>query len=103
MYHLGIWGSICDDEWDGDEANIVCKTLGFPGAISATHGSRYGYSLSTMWMDNTYCYGTEDRLQDCRFDGWGVHDCERTEAAGVRCKKKPPPTKVARIYLSISQ
>ena len=26
-----------------------------------------------------------------RFDGWGVHDCDRTEAAGVRCKKPPPP------------
>ena len=27
-----------------------------------------------------------------RFEGWGVHDCERTEAAGVQCKEKPPPT-----------
>ena len=27
-----------------------------------------------------------------RFDGWGTHDCERTEAAGVQCKPKPPPT-----------
>ena len=27
-----------------------------------------------------------------RFDGWGVHDCERTESAGVQCKDKPPPT-----------
>ena len=29
---------------------------------------------------------------NCRFDGWGIHDCERTEAAGVQCKPKPPPT-----------
>ena len=27
-----------------------------------------------------------------RFDGWGTHDCQRTEAAGVQCKPKPPPT-----------
>ncbi len=27
-----------------------------------------------------------------RFDGWAVHDCERTEAAGVRCKPRLPPT-----------
>ena len=27
-----------------------------------------------------------------RFDGWGIHDCERTEAAGVQCKDRPPPS-----------
>ena len=27
-----------------------------------------------------------------RFDGWSIHDCERTESAGVQCKDKPPPT-----------
>jgi lysyl oxidase-like protein 2/3/4 len=92
IYHLGIWGSVCDDEWDKSEAQIVCKKLGFPGAIAATHGSRYGYGLSTTWMDNMYCYGTEEHITDCRFDGWGIHDCDRSEAAGVRCKPLPPPT-----------
>ena len=24
--------------------------------------SRYGYTPTTIWMDNLYCYGTEDRL-----------------------------------------
>ena len=32
---------VCDDEWDKVEAEIICKKLGFPGAIAATHGSRY--------------------------------------------------------------
>ena len=32
------------------------------------------------------------QLFSYRFDGWGTHDCERTEAAGVICKPKPPTT-----------
>ena len=24
--------------------------------------ARYGYTPTTIWMDNLYCYGTEDRL-----------------------------------------
>jgi hypothetical protein len=23
---------------------------------------RYGYGLSTIWMDNLYCYGTEKNI-----------------------------------------
>ena len=72
-----MWGGICDDEWDRDEAKVACQMLGFPGAIAAMHGSRfkafrndfcrhifarYGYTPTTIWMDNLYCYGTEDRL-----------------------------------------
>lgn len=42
IYHLGQWGSICDDEWDLREANIACRILGFPNATRATHNSEYG-------------------------------------------------------------
>jgi len=64
---------------------VACKQMGYPGAIGPTHSSTFGYSLSKIWMDNVYCYGTEKHVTDCRFDGWAVHDCQRTEAAGVRC------------------
>lgn len=37
-------------------------------------------------MDNLYCSGREKNLTDCHFDGWGNHDCEHTEIAGVVCK-----------------
>lgn len=36
-------------------------------------------------MDNMFCTGREFRLDRCRFDGWGVHDCNHAEAAGVVC------------------
>ena len=36
-------------------------------------------------MDNLFCTGREYRLDRCRFDGWGVHDCNHAEAAGVVC------------------
>lgn len=46
IYHLGTWGSICDDEWDLREANIACRSLGFPNATRATHNSEFGRGRS---------------------------------------------------------
>ena len=46
IFHDGSWGSICDDEWDLREAEIVCKTLGFPNAERVTYNSHYGHVRS---------------------------------------------------------
>ncbi|CAN7947407.1 unnamed protein product, partial [Ixodes pacificus] len=43
-------------------------------------------------MDNLYCNGHEVHIEECQFDGWGVHDCGREEAAGVICDKDPEAT-----------
>lgn len=43
-----------------------------------------------IWMDNVYCSGYETKLTDCHFDGWGLHDCGPSEAAGVICAVAPP-------------
>ncbi|XP_075227105.1 lysyl oxidase-like 2 isoform X2 [Lycorma delicatula] len=42
IFHLGRWGSICDDEFDEREADVVCRQLGFPRAIKHTLNSHFG-------------------------------------------------------------
>lgn len=43
IYHMGKWGSICDDEFDMSEGNVICRSLGFPmGAHSVTGNGFFG-------------------------------------------------------------
>ena len=36
LYHSDQWGLVCDDDWNRDEADIVCKQLGFSRGVAST-------------------------------------------------------------------
>lgn len=56
VFHDGKWGTVCDDNWDITEAEVVCRQLNFPGAKSVVVGKDYGPGAlcfcfsSTRWQ-----------------------------------------------------
>lgn len=38
-----------------------------------------------MFFDDVMCRGTEEYLWQCQHRGWGVHNCNYREDAGVIC------------------
>ena len=86
VFHNGVWGTVCDDDWDLTDANIVCRQLGFQGAVAAKLSAYYGMGKGKIWMDNVRCTGNESSLTECHRSNWGIHNCGHHEDAGVICK-----------------
>ena len=85
VYHNGEWGTVCDDGWDLNDAQVVCNELRLGNAAVARQKEFYGQGSGTIWLDNLECVGTERTVGNCSHNGWGNHDCSHSEDAGVRC------------------
>ncbi|XP_030834240.1 deleted in malignant brain tumors 1 protein isoform X1 [Strongylocentrotus purpuratus] len=85
--HDGVWGTVCDDGWDIQDATVVCRMLGFENASIATGYAKYGEGSSSIFLDNVHCSGLETDLGECSHNGFEVHDCQHSEDAGVMCSK----------------
>ncbi|XP_072181983.1 scavenger receptor cysteine-rich domain-containing protein DMBT1-like [Diadema setosum] len=85
VYANGAWGTVCDDSWDLHDAEVVCTRLGYRGAEAALTNAVFGQGTGNIWLDDVSCTGTETSIFYCGSNGIGVHNCEHSEDAGVRC------------------
>ena len=83
--HQGVWGTICDDGWDDDDANVVCRELGFLNG-SATPLSKFGSGSGPVWFSQVACWGNESKLLHCMHNGAGnIGNCSHSQDVGVQC------------------
>lgn len=127
VYHGGEWGTVCDDRFSMVDATVACRQMGWYGrdahpalvpllrphvgwAALAVDGSNPGggggdagsvlhpRTVGRVWMDQLACKGTEARLDQCAFSGWGVENCAHTEDVALRCnvtREEPPDALLA--------
>ena len=88
VFHGDLWGTVCDDDWQLPNAQVVCRQLGCGPAIAAKILAFFGYGSGPILLDNVDCTGSEMKLENCFNLGWGLHNCGHHEDAGVICARK---------------
>ena len=78
-------GPVCDDNWDIDDAHVVCRELGFQSALEITKGSYFGPVYRDFTTNNVRCTGDETALEICQRQDKTETFCSGGEAAGVFC------------------
>ena len=85
----GTWGGICDDGFGFNEANVICRQLGYyMGAKNVTRGQGTNPDDLISLHDMT-CKGDEKHISECDFEDHSAHNhaCVGTEKAGLKCRK----------------
>lgn len=85
MYHNAVWGSVCDDQWDISDAQVVCRQLGCGAALRADGNSVFGAGEGVVWLNRVECRGNEIHLWDCPLSLKNHTDCSHKEHAGLTC------------------
>ena len=84
IYHDGIWGTVCDDQFTTEDAIVACRQLGYSSG-TAHRRAAFGTGQGPIWVDGVQCAGSESRLADCTFPSWGLNNCNHSEDVSVSC------------------
>ena len=85
IFHEDVWGTVCDDLWDINDARVVCRQLGYSDAEEAILEAEFGAGSGRIWLDEVECSGNETFLANCSFPEWGTADCFHSHDSGVKC------------------
>ena len=78
-------GTVCDDNWGLQAAEVVCRMLNLPSASAAPGSATFGEGKGPIWLTEVSCIGNESSLAACGHSDWGRHNCRHYQDAGVTC------------------
>ncbi|KAL9984302.1 hypothetical protein ACROYT_G006578 [Oculina patagonica] len=90
VFYAGVWGTVSGFyfEWDMNAAHVVCRQLGYPGAVSFGPGYQLYDRVGRMWFENVRCLGNESNFGECSKDVAGYRNFPYVNivTATVLCK-----------------
>lgn len=94
IFYLGVWSTVCDDNFYAEAANVLCRMLGFTSATSSYCCSKFGQGSGENIFSNVYCEGHEANISECRYRFYSAaavsssdskYSCDHSEDVALVC------------------
>uniref|UniRef100_A0A3Q0RBL4 SRCR domain-containing protein n=1 Tax=Amphilophus citrinellus TaxID=61819 RepID=A0A3Q0RBL4_AMPCI len=102
IYQKNSWGTVCDDGWDLNDAEVVCRQLKCGTALNAPHSAHFGRGTGPIWLNGVSCSGSENSLTECQHRGFGTQNCTHQKDAGVICSGENYSGSSRKILINVS-
>lgn len=71
--------------WVNVILNYPLIFLWFNFSSNVYSAAHFGQGYGPIWLNGVRCNGYETDVAECGSQGWGIHDCNHGEDAGVYC------------------
>ncbi|XP_054838250.1 deleted in malignant brain tumors 1 protein-like, partial [Eublepharis macularius] len=87
VFHEGVWGTICDDHFDMNEARVLCKQLDCGEPTTVVGWAYFEPGSGVIMLDEVKCEGNESHILNCSHSDFYKNDCGHNEDVGVICSE----------------
>ncbi|KPP57017.1 scavenger receptor cysteine-rich type 1 protein M130-like, partial [Scleropages formosus] len=88
IQHGITWGSVCDADFDLQDAEVVCRQLGCGIPAKVLGGSAFGKGGYQKWTEEIQCTGNESNVYSCPKSSTKKQNCSQDSNVGLICSGK---------------
>ena len=85
MYYNGQWGTVCDNEWNFNDAKVIGSQLGYGPPIAFRDGAYYGQGSGQIWLHYLSCTGNKLTIEGCLHSICGIQSYYHMKNSCLQC------------------
>ncbi|KAI4880853.1 hypothetical protein NFI96_003128 [Prochilodus magdalenae] len=85
VLHGETWYTVCDADFDQQDAEVVCRELGCGLPVEVLGGAAFGRGEGQVWSEELQCRGSESKVYFCLTSSSLKHKCSHDSDVGLVC------------------
>uniref|UniRef100_A0A3B1ITC4 SRCR domain-containing protein n=1 Tax=Astyanax mexicanus TaxID=7994 RepID=A0A3B1ITC4_ASTMX len=85
VLHGKIWGTVCNDDFNQQDAEVVCRELDCGSSVEVLGAAAFGRGEGQVWSEELQCKGNESEIHFCPKSSSLKHNCSHYNDVGLVC------------------